>query len=108
MSKQMPPEIHFRFIRQEISNGKVDLRSWRYRAAGMPGSVMLQIGIHYTDAQRQPCLGVGILSDEHQRQGRRPTMPPPASAKWPSVSAFCPESRQAPQQHAETPAKLLA
>lgn len=29
--------------------GKIDLSSWRYTAAGMPGGVMLQIGIHYTD-----------------------------------------------------------
>jgi predicted dehydrogenase len=29
--------------------GKVDLGSWRYQASGMPGGVMLQIGIHYTD-----------------------------------------------------------
>src|SRR5678809_420366 len=29
--------------------GKVDLSSWRYTAEGMPGGVMLQIGIHYTD-----------------------------------------------------------
>ena len=29
--------------------GKVDLTSWRYTAAGMPGGVMLQIGIHYAD-----------------------------------------------------------
>lgn len=29
--------------------GKVDLTSWRYTSAGMPGGVMLQIGIHYTD-----------------------------------------------------------
>ena len=29
--------------------GKIDLGSWRYQAAGMPGGVMLQIGIHYTD-----------------------------------------------------------
>src|SRR2546425_11902230 len=29
--------------------GKIDLGSWRYTAAGMPGGVMLQIGIHYTD-----------------------------------------------------------
>ena len=29
--------------------GKIDLVSWRYQAAGMPGGVMLQIGIHYTD-----------------------------------------------------------
>jgi predicted dehydrogenase len=29
--------------------GKIDLNSWRYQASGMPGGVMLQIGIHYTD-----------------------------------------------------------
>ncbi len=60
-------ESHFRWIRQRIDEGafgrlvnaeanisrdrlgKVDLSSWRYSAAGMPGGVMLQIGIHYTD-----------------------------------------------------------
>lgn len=29
--------------------GKIDSSSWRYQAAGMPGGVILQIGIHYTD-----------------------------------------------------------
>jgi predicted dehydrogenase len=29
--------------------GKIDLGSWRYTAEGMPGGVMLQIGIHYID-----------------------------------------------------------
>ncbi len=29
--------------------GKIDLSSWRYQAAEMPGGVMLQIGIHYSD-----------------------------------------------------------
>ena len=29
--------------------GRFDLTSWRYTAAGMPGGVMLQIGIHYVD-----------------------------------------------------------
>jgi predicted dehydrogenase len=29
--------------------GQIDLGSWRYTAEGMPGGVMLQIGIHYTD-----------------------------------------------------------
>src|SRR5262249_6333607 len=29
--------------------GKIDLSSWRYTAEGMPGGVMLQIGIHYVD-----------------------------------------------------------
>ena len=29
--------------------GKIDLGSWRYTAKGMPGGVLLQIGIHYID-----------------------------------------------------------
>jgi predicted dehydrogenase len=60
-------ESHFRWIKAEIDAGrfgrpvqaegnisrdrlgKIDLNSWRYQAAGMPGGVMLQIGIHYVD-----------------------------------------------------------
>ncbi len=60
-------ESQFRWIRQQIDDGlfgklinaeanisrdrlgKIDLTSWRYQAAGMPGGVMLQIGIHYID-----------------------------------------------------------
>ncbi len=60
-------ESHFRWIRRQIDEGafgklvnaeanisrdrlgKIDLGSWRYTAKGMPGGVMLQIGIHYTD-----------------------------------------------------------
>ncbi len=60
-------ESHFRWIKRQINDGafgklvnaeanisrdrlgKIDLTSWRYQAAGMPGGVMLQIGIHYTD-----------------------------------------------------------
>ena len=60
-------ESHFRFLRKQIDEGvfgklvnaeanisrdrlgKIDLSSWRYQAEGMPGGVMLQIGIHYTD-----------------------------------------------------------
>ena len=60
-------ESHFRFVKRQIDEGvfgklvnaeanisrdrlgKVDLSSWRYTAEGMPGGVMLQIGIHYTD-----------------------------------------------------------
>jgi predicted dehydrogenase len=60
-------ENHFRWIKAEIDAGrfgklvqaecnisrdrlgKIDLSSWRYQAAGMPGGVMLQIGIHYID-----------------------------------------------------------
>jgi predicted dehydrogenase len=60
-------EAPFRWIRKQIDAGvfgllvnaeanisrdrlgKIDLSSWRYTAAGMPGGVMLQIGIHYAD-----------------------------------------------------------
>ena len=60
-------ESHFRYVRQLIDEGKfgklvnaeanisrdrlgqIDLSSWRYQSAGMPGGVMLQIGIHYAD-----------------------------------------------------------
>ena len=60
-------EGHFRWIKAEIDAGRFgklvqaecnisrdrlgqfDLSSWRYTAAGMPGGVMLQIGIHYVD-----------------------------------------------------------
>lgn len=60
-------ESHFRWIKNEIDQGrfgklvqaegnisrdrlgKIDLSSWRYQAEGMPGGVMLQIGIHYVD-----------------------------------------------------------
>jgi predicted dehydrogenase len=60
-------EHHFRLIKQQIDAGafgklvnaeanisrdrlgQFDLSSWRYQAAGMPGGVMLQIGIHYAD-----------------------------------------------------------
>jgi predicted dehydrogenase len=60
-------ESPFRWIRRQIDDGvfgklvnaeanisrdrlgKVDLTSWRYTAKGMPGGVMLQIGIHYAD-----------------------------------------------------------
>ena len=64
---QRRKESHFRWIRRQIDDGvfgklvnaeanisrdrlgKIDLNSWRYTSAGMPGGVMLQIGIHYTD-----------------------------------------------------------
>jgi predicted dehydrogenase len=67
MGYQRRRESHFRWIRRQIDAGafgrlinaeanisrdrlgKIDLGSWRYQAAGMPGGVMLQIGIHYTD-----------------------------------------------------------
>jgi predicted dehydrogenase len=67
MGYQRRRESHFRWVKKQIEAGafgrlvnaeanisrdrlgKVDLSSWRYQAAGMPGGVMLQIGIHYTD-----------------------------------------------------------
>src|ERR671937_1713430 len=58
-------ESHFRWVKQHLGEfgrlvnaeanisrdrlGKIDLTPWRHTAAGMPGGVMLQIGIHYTD-----------------------------------------------------------
>ena len=60
-------ESHFRWVKRQIHEGQfgvlvnaeanisrdrlgqIDLTSWRYTAEGMPGGVMLQIGIHYTD-----------------------------------------------------------
>ena len=60
-------ESHFRWVKKQIEAGafgrlvnaeanisrdrlgQIDLNSWRYTAEGMPGGVMLQIGIHYTD-----------------------------------------------------------
>jgi predicted dehydrogenase len=60
-------ESHFRFVKSKIEDGsfgklvnaesnisrdrlgQIDLSSWRYEKDGMPGGVMLQIGIHYTD-----------------------------------------------------------
>jgi predicted dehydrogenase len=58
-------ESHFRWVKENLDKfgklvnaeanisrdrlGKIDLGSWRYTAEGMPGGVMLQIGIHYTD-----------------------------------------------------------
>jgi len=60
-------ESQFRWIRKQIDDGvfgrlvnaeanisrdrlgKIDPTSWRYTAEGMPGGVMLQIGVHYTD-----------------------------------------------------------
>jgi predicted dehydrogenase len=64
---QRRKESHFRWVRRQIEAGvfgklvnaeanisrdrlgQIDLSSWRYTAEGMPGGVMLQIGIHYTD-----------------------------------------------------------
>jgi predicted dehydrogenase len=60
-------ESHFRWVKARIDAGefgklvnaeanisrdrlgKIDVTSWRYTSEGMPGGVLLQIGIHYTD-----------------------------------------------------------
>src|SRR5258708_29474174 len=65
-------ENQFRWIRRQIDDGtfgklvnaeanisrdrlgKIDLSSWRYQAAGMPGGVILQIGTHYPDGLDNP------------------------------------------------------
>ena len=64
---QRRKESHFRWVKKRIDEGvfgklvnaeanisrdrlgQIDLSSWRYTAEGMPGGVMLQIGIHYSD-----------------------------------------------------------
>ena len=64
---QRRKESHFRWVKKQIDDGvfgklvnaeanisrdrlgKIDLTSWRYTSEGMPGGVMLQIGIHYAD-----------------------------------------------------------
>ena len=112
-------ESHFRWIKREIDAGrfgklvqaegnisrdrlgKIDLSSWRYQAAGMPGGVMLQIGIHYVDVLEmlmgpvrasQPCSRTVLPGDnpdiaslilEHEygaiSTSPRPTRQPPSS-----------------------------
>src|SRR5262249_59314315 len=67
MGYQRRRESHFRWIKKQIEAGvfgkmvnaeanisrdrlgQFDMTSWRYTAAGMPGGVMLQIGVHYAD-----------------------------------------------------------
>jgi predicted dehydrogenase len=67
VGSQRRRENQFRWMQSEIGAGRfgklvqaecnisrdrlglIDLSSWRYTAEGMPGGVMLQIGIHYVD-----------------------------------------------------------
>jgi len=67
VGSQRRRENQFRWIKSEIDAGRfgklvqaecnisrdrlgrIDLSSWRYTADGMPGGVLLQIGIHYVD-----------------------------------------------------------
>ena len=55
--------------------GKIDLSSWRYQEAGMPGGVMLQIGIHYTDVLEMllgPVKAVSAMSAQLVLPGDNP------------------------------------
>ena len=86
-------ERHFRWIRSEIDAGrfgrlvqadanisrdrlgKIDLSSWRYQAAGMPGGVMLQIGLHYVDVLEMllgPVARVSAMSAQLVLPGDNP------------------------------------
>ncbi len=67
LGSQRRRENQFRWIKSEIEAGRfgklvqaecnisrdrlgrIDISSWRYTAEGMPGGVLLQIGIHYID-----------------------------------------------------------
>jgi len=86
-------ESHFRWMRAQIDEGefgrlvnaeanisrdrlgKVDLGSWRYQAQSMPGGVMLQIGIHYTDVLEYlmgPAVAVSARSAQLVLPGDNP------------------------------------
>jgi len=86
-------QSHFRWIKERIDagemgrlvqaeanisrdrEGKIDLDSWRYQAAGMPGGVMLQIGIHYTDVLEMllgPVKAVSAMSAQLVLSGDNP------------------------------------
>ena len=86
-------ESHFQWIKGEIEagnfgqlvqaeanisrdrEGKIDLNSWRYQAAGMPGGVMLQIGIHYADVLEMlmgPIVTVSAMSAQLVLPGDNP------------------------------------
>ena len=55
--------------------GRIDLSSWRYTAEGMPGGVMLQIGIHYVDVLEMllgPVVRVSALSNRLVLPGENP------------------------------------
>ncbi len=86
-------ESYFRWIKDEIDAGRfgklvqaegnisrdrlgqIDLSSWRYQASGMPGGVMLQIGIHYTDVLEMllgPVKTVSAMSARRVLPGDNP------------------------------------
>ena len=101
---QRRKESHFRWIRKQIDDGvfgklvnaeanisrdrlgKIDLTSWRYTAEGMPGGVMLQIGIHYSD----------VLEYLHRpgQSGERPPRAARAAGRQPRCREPDPRARE--------------
>ena len=90
---QRRKESHFRWVKKQIDDGvfgklvnaeanisrdrlgKIDLSSWRYTSEGMPGGVMLQIGIHYTDVLEMllgPVKRVAGMSTQLALPGENP------------------------------------
>jgi len=86
-------ESHFRWIRDRIAagefgamvqaeanisrdrEGKFEADSWRFQEQGMPGGVMLQIGIHYTDVLEMllgPVKRVSGMSTQLALPGENP------------------------------------
>ncbi len=86
-------ESHFRWIRDRIAagefgdmvqaeanisrdrEGKFEADSWRFQEEGMPGGVMLQIGIHYTDVLEMllgPVKRVAGMSTQLALPGENP------------------------------------
>ena len=86
-------QSHFRWIKNEIDAGRfgklvqaeanisrdrlgqIDLSSWRYQSDGMPGGVMLQIGIHYSDVLEYlmgPIMAVSGRSNQLVLPGDNP------------------------------------
>ena len=93
VGSQRRRESQFRWIQSEIGAGhfgklvqaecnisrdrlgRIDLSSWRYTAEGMPGGVMLQIGIHYVDVLEMllgPVVRVSALSNRLVLPGENP------------------------------------
>jgi predicted dehydrogenase len=86
-------ESHFRWVRERIAagefgdmvqaeanisrdrEGKFEADSWRFQEEGMPGGVMLQIGIHYTDVLEMllgPVKRVAGMSTQLALPGENP------------------------------------
>jgi predicted dehydrogenase len=93
VGSQRRRENQFRWIQSEIAAGRfgqlvqaecnisrdrlgqIDLSSWRYTPEGMPGGVMLQIGIHYVDVLEMllgPAVRVSARSSRLVLPGNNP------------------------------------